>query len=178
MMAGELNFIIIVAVLGLMAFCCNTRCSSDSSSKGSQTLMIRVLMFLGMGSMVIGMALYYTFGTYAITLFSPWLVAGMILVLLAGCMGWRAQNYIPPPPPIPVQTTDAMVSDPYTLNQIAEAARKRGMLIERTDPDNPLEFYRSLRCPVCRYIFDLGKAPIAGFTVYCPSCNQGIELWQ
>ena len=137
-------------------------------------------MLIGMSSMAFGMVLFYSLGMYSIAIFSPFLIMGMILVLLAGCIAWKEQNYSSSPTPSQPYFRDRppefFTSDPNTLIQIAEAARAKGILIERQSAENPDEVYRSLRCPTCRYLFDLGKARIEGYTGYCPSCEQGINL--
>ena len=172
-MAGEINFIITVVILSVMAYFCQTRCSTETGYQSGTT---KLLVTLGMGSMIVGMAIYYTAGMYALEIYAPFLIAGMILMVVGGCMSRRTPSYQTSKAPKHVQPTDLIRNDPETLNQVAEAARAKGLLIERKSSEYPLEVYRSLRCPTCRYLFDLGKARIVGFTVYCPSCDHAIEL--
>ncbi len=151
-----------------------------ASEGGDSSCLIRLLMVLGMVSMSIGMGLFYSFGMYAVSAMTPFIVAGLILVSLAGCLVLMQHNYIPRPTPAQPQFRDQppeyFISDSQTLNQIAEAARAKGILVERPSADNPNEVYRSLRCPTCRYLFDIGRAKVVGVAVICPSCEQEIGL--
>ena len=150
--------------------------SRDSGS----SCIVRLLMIIGMGSMAGGMALFYSLGMFALAVFAPFLVLGMILVLLAGCIAIMEQKNVPHSKPMQPLYRDRppeyFVNDLMALNQIAEAARAKGILVERPSTDNPTEVYRSLRCPICRYLFDIGRTRIVGNAVICPSCEQDMKL--
>ena len=174
-MAGEINFLITVAFLAAMAYVCNKRCSTEGSYQSPIT---KVLMFLGMGLVIIGMAFYYTFGYYALEIYAPFLIVGMLIALIGGCKSRSDQNYIPPrsKKPTYAKPTEIIMTDPMTLDQLTESARTRGMLVERRNPEDPMDVVNSIRCPTCRYLFELRKARIIDNTVICPSCEHDIQL--
>ncbi|MHA1615262.1 MAG: hypothetical protein ACTSYJ_10485 [Candidatus Thorarchaeota archaeon] len=129
--------------------------------------------YLGLGFLIFGAALNYTIGIdYA----TPFLIIALILNFKAIYNVRRDKNAIPSADQLRSHTIGISNNDPEIVNQIAKVAKARIMLFERPHPTNPLDTVRMIKCPKCRYLFELATSRIVGYTVYCPSCYKGTDL--
>ncbi len=190
----SLNFLFVLGFLIVFTICCVKACNRDGQGcggSGSSTgtggsMSSRLLSGCGMVFLVLGMAFYYSFGYYAIGLYAPLLVIAMILIVAGGCKARADQDSIPPatqqrtyshatqhfkPEPAVIQPPDA-----ETIVRIANLARDRGFLDERTDPNDPTIVIPGIKCPSCGVRSDLELARIVNNIVHCPNCRYRIAL--
>ena len=168
-MSAELYFILTLAVLGIVSFICMKVSTREPTFNllGSS----KILTYLGTGFGIIGLALFSTYGLAGISISAPFLIVGFILGIVDNRKVMSSA--------FPKSQTSRLSNlDDATLNQLAEGARTRGILVEESNPTDPSDEVLQIKCPSCSYLFELGTSKIVGLTVYCPSCYKGTDLSQ
>ena len=173
-MSAEINFILTIAFLAVVTFIC----LKAATLKESRYLLgsTKMVTYLGMGFLIIGAALFSTYGLYGIALSAPFIIVGLIINFVTAYKTRSGRDTILLGTPQESRTISTGNYDHETLNQITESARARGMLVEQPNPSNPGDTVLQIRCPSCDYLFELGTSKIVELTVYCPSCYKGTDL--
>jgi hypothetical protein len=178
----SMNFLFVLVVIAVTTICCMKGCGrKDGGSGGSfgSTGISRTSGFVrgcGTCSLVLGMAFFYSFGSYGFGMAIPFLILGMCLLAAGSCQTEESRQYLPPstqaysvPPAAPQEPTAGAIM------RIAQLAEEKGMLDERPDPSNPNLMIPGIRCPSCGQRSDLEEMRIKINIVHCPNC--GYQIW-
>lgn len=186
-----LNFLFVLGFVIVLVVCCTKACNRNGQGGGfggTSGLSMSSRMLSGCGTifLILGMTFYYAFGPYAMGLWAPLAIIAMILIVAGSCKAKSDQDYIRPvtqpgtyatpaqhyqPKPTEVQLPDA-----ETIVRIANLARERGFLDERSDPNDPSVMIPGIRCPSCGARSDLEATRIVNNIIHCPNCRYRITL--